>query len=386
MARFRGIWVAALVAGACSMSTQTGAVSWIEEEVEFSSQGARLSGTVIVPRTGKVLAGVVFVHGSGMQVRARDLARRFATDGIAMLTYDKRGVGRSGGEYPAQRTISEKNFNLLAGDASAALDRLAAHPRVDGVPLGFVGFSQAGYLVPLAAVRNRKVRFIALWSGPVCKASEEDIYSVYTSDRDLADPPTFEQVRRWRADPYEWDVANYGKDTDVSESLGKLSIPGFWIFGGRDGSIPVDLSLARLRDLRNSGQPAYEYALFSSLGHDTVDASYPTMVQWIRRATNLATSVAAAPADALQRYAGTYVSDQPRIEVRVTVRDGRLFAAAKREPLPLERVGPASFMAHDPGQGFVFLDFDPARDAATLSQAGFMVPLARVGAGNAPAQ
>jgi len=36
------------------------------------------------------------------------LAKRFASKGIAALVYNKRGVGRSGGEYESNQSLSGK--------------------------------------------------------------------------------------------------------------------------------------------------------------------------------------------------------------------------------------------------------------------------------------
>jgi pimeloyl-ACP methyl ester carboxylesterase len=73
-----------------------------------------------------------------------------------------------------------------------------------------------------------------------------------------------------------------GKDTDPSESLAKLEIPGLWIFGEDDGSVPVDLSIRRLKKLRNSGH-RYDYVLFSGLGHNNMPETFTTVTDWIKR-------------------------------------------------------------------------------------------------------
>jgi uncharacterized protein len=369
------LWMAMVMCGVAMARMAPGAAA--EREVRFVSHGAELAGTVVFPRGRETVAAVVYVAGSGMQPRDAALARRFASEGIAALTYDKRGVGKSGGVFVSQRSISERNFNLLADDAAAAVDFLSAQPEVARVPVGLVGFSQAGYLAPLAAARNRKVKFLGLWSGPVCKASEEDIYSVYTSDRDFRVPPTFEEVRALREQPYEWDEANFGKETDVSESLQVLTIPGLWIFGGRDGSIPVDLSISRLRRHQRLGHGAYEFMLFSQLGHDTQGGSFSTMVEWLRAGAAAGFSARRTTPSAadLSQYAGKYVSAAPPLELEVTARGATLFATAGRGPLAFDYVGPNSFMAHDPGTGYAFLDFDPDRRRVRLSQAGTTVVL-----------
>lgn len=250
------------------------------EEVRFTSHGVELSGSIVLP-AGRPHAGVVFVHGSGPQTRNMEWADRFAAAGIAALVYDKRGAGRSGGTYEAQQNVSEKNLTLLADDARAALAALARHPATKGVPLGLTGLSQAGWIVPLAAEKNESVAFVLLWSGPVCKVSEEDIYSKHTADRDEGRVPTYQAALAARKEPYVWP-GFLGKDSNPSDSLATLTVPGLWIFGAKDGSVPVDLSIERLQALRAAGH-RYDYVLFSGLGHDNMPETFATATDWIKR-------------------------------------------------------------------------------------------------------
>ena len=250
------------------------------EDIEFESHGVRLSGTIVFPQT-KPHAAVVFVHGSGKQTRNLGLAEQFAAAGIAALVYDKRGAGKSGGEYEGNRNVSEQNIALLADDAAAGLDALAAHPSLQGVPLGITGISQAGWIAPVAAASSPHAKFIVLWSGPVCKVSEEDIYSKHTADSDARTVPPYRQALEARTVKYIWPDF-MGKDTDPAESLAQLSIPGLWIFSDNDGSIPVDLSIAQLKELQRAGH-RYEYVVFPGLGHNNMDGTFATATDWIRR-------------------------------------------------------------------------------------------------------
>lgn len=90
------------------------------------------------------------IHARGVDGQSQG-AERFARDGIVALVYDKRGVGKSGGEYEGNQSVSEKNISLLADDAVSALKRLSTHRSLDGVPVGFAGISQAGWIAPIAA-------------------------------------------------------------------------------------------------------------------------------------------------------------------------------------------------------------------------------------------
>lgn len=253
------------------------------EEITFESHGTLLAGSVVLPNTGNIRAAIVFVHGSGKQSRNLALAEKFAAAGIASLVYDKRGAGQSGGVYESQQSVSGMNISLLADDAAAAVNALAIQPELEGVPIGIAGISQAGWIAPLAAERNPAAKFLVLWSGPVCKVSEEDIYSKYTADKDLARPPPYREALQARKTPYIWPDF-LGTDTDPADSLSKLTIPGFWIFGDNDGSVPIDLSISRLQALQRAGAGTrYEYRLFPGLGHNNLDETFAAAVEWIGR-------------------------------------------------------------------------------------------------------
>ncbi len=251
------------------------------EEVTFPSQAVMLSGTIVLPKTEIIHSAVVFVHGSGKQSRSLHWAKRFAAEGIAALVYDKRGVGKSGGEYESKQSVSGQNIDLLADDALAALNVLREHERTKGLPLGLTGISQAGWIVPVAAEKAEYLDYIVLWSGPVCKVSEEDIFSKYTRDRDDKKVPSYREALDARTSKYIWPDF-LGRDSVPSENLTKLNIPGFWVFGAQDGSVPVDLSMERLDILIAAGHD-YEYALFSNLGHNNMNATFTTVTDWIKR-------------------------------------------------------------------------------------------------------
>jgi uncharacterized protein len=249
------------------------------EDIGFSSHGVTLSGSIAFPVDQPLRAAVVFVHGSGKQSRNLGLAELFASKGVAALVYDKRGAGQSGGDYEEKQSVSGMNVALLADDAAAALQALANNPALKGAPVGFAGISQAGWIAPLAATKTNRAKFLLLWSGPVGKVSEEDIYSKFTGDQDGPDRPPFSAALAARTEPYIWPDF-LGRDTDSAEDLGKLTIPGFFIFGGRDGSIPVDLSLQKLHALQADGH-AYDYTVFLGLGHNNMDSSFDVAIKWI---------------------------------------------------------------------------------------------------------
>ena len=172
---------------------------------------------------------------------------------------------------------------MLADDAVAALNALARRLATKAVPLGLAGISQAGWIAPLAADRSEgRVKFLVLWSGPICKVSDEEVISSpYTRDADARNVPSFAQALASRTQKYVWPDF-LGVDTDPATSLSRLSIPGLWIFSDNDASIPVDLSIERLHGLRSAGK-SYDYVLFSGLGHNNMSGTFATAADWVTR-------------------------------------------------------------------------------------------------------
>ncbi len=72
--------------------------------VEFVSRGATLKGTLYLPAVPGPHPAIVTVNGSGRLTRhdqyPQQIARYFPPRGIAVLAFDKRGCGESGGDYP----------------------------------------------------------------------------------------------------------------------------------------------------------------------------------------------------------------------------------------------------------------------------------------------
>jgi pimeloyl-ACP methyl ester carboxylesterase len=272
------------------------------EDVTFTSRSVTLSGAIAWPGDGPPIAAVVFVHGSGEQSRNLALAQCFADRGVAALVYDKRGVGESAGVYEGNQSVSGMNIALLADDAAAALDALAGHAALDGAPVGFAGISQAGWIAPLAAAKSNHAKFLLLWSAPVCKVSEEDIYSKHTMDEDGPQRPSFSSALAARTDTYLWPDF-LGRDTDSAQDLSQLRIRGFWIFGEHDGSIPVDLSLRNLATLQAQGH-RFDFRVFLGQGHNNLAATFDAAIHWINDFARRS-ETESVPTDSIRRDASS---------------------------------------------------------------------------------
>jgi len=258
----------------------------IKQDVIINSEGVNLAGTIYRPRNA--FASVVIVHGSGQEIRMTKFAELLANNGISVLTYDKRGVGKSGGVYAGPEVgtnnVDSLNTSLLANDARAALNKIKQYN--NGTPIGLLGFSQAGWIIPIAANNNPLVNFMVLFSCPTITSLEQLRFQFYTNGN----------IDFW-VNHTEEDARNHIKNdsdryqfisTDPKIALRNISVPSLWIFGEKDIQIPVKLCIEQINTLKSEGKP-FEYTLFSNLGHNTAfsDDKSPVeiAINWIKEKT-----------------------------------------------------------------------------------------------------
>lgn len=142
------------------------------EEVSFGNPeaGITLAGTLFVPDGDGPFPAAILISGSGAQNRDEELfghkpflvlADRLARAGIAVLRYDDRGTGASGGDY-ATAALSD-----FASDARSALTWLAGRPETDAARTGAIGHSEGGAIVyMLAGGGEPRPAFIVSMAGP----------------------------------------------------------------------------------------------------------------------------------------------------------------------------------------------------------------------------
>jgi hypothetical protein len=236
------------------------------ENVIFESEGIKLAGTIYSPKSTH--SAIVIVHGSDSVPRMSKMARLLAKNGILVLTYDKRGVGESGGVYAGPEVgtnnISIENLNLLAKDASSAVNLI--HKKSKDLPIGLFGASQAGWIIPIVANKNPLVKFMVLFSSPTITTLEQLRFQFYTNgSTDFWANHTEEDARgHIKNDPDKYQF----KATDPKDALKTISIPGLWLFGEKDIQIPVKMCIEHINTLKLKNKP-FEYVLFPSLGHNT---------------------------------------------------------------------------------------------------------------------
>lgn len=258
------------------------------QDIKFKSQGINLAGSILIPKNP--FAAVVIVHGSDPVKREMEFAKRLAKEGVAVLTYDKRGVGESGGVYvgPSVGTnnIDTTNLNLLSSDANEAVKTFRTNFKDKKIPIGLVGFSQAGWIIPITATINSQIEFMVLFSCPTITTLEQLRFQFYTNGNNKfwENHTDIDAREHTKNDPDKYQFVA----TDPKISLNTLSIPGLWLFGEKDIQIPVKLCIEQLNTFKVQGKP-FEYTLFSTLGHNTVSnrdtTPFDISIQWIKQKT-----------------------------------------------------------------------------------------------------
>lgn len=145
-----------------------------EDVVIPTTRGYTLAGTLTRPKGAAKMPVVVTISGSGPQDRDsrisivpnyapfRDIADTLGRRGIAVLRFDDRGVGASGGAASRANATSAD----FADDVASAVAYLRARADIDGTRIALAGHSEGGFIAPMVAAKDPSVRAIALLAGP----------------------------------------------------------------------------------------------------------------------------------------------------------------------------------------------------------------------------
>ncbi len=269
-------------------------------EIKFESRGTELAGTLFIPEGVGPHPAIVGAHGSGRIDRTdtylNEAADYFVPRGIAFFIFDKRGVGASGGSYPGSYSSSMVTYAI---DVLAAVDAVAARNDIDANSVGLWGVSQAGWIIPVAAATEKeKIAFTIIVSGPTVSIAEENLYSDLTgqtANRPSRLTDTEIDERLAKADPL---------GIDASAFIAELTMPGLWIYGGLDQSIPWRQGIADLKSISEEWDRDFTWHVFENGNHglrrartggpwerpvptEPVDGYFELMADWLRASAGI---------------------------------------------------------------------------------------------------
>lgn len=216
--------------------------------------------------------------GSGPSDRNNDvlfppIREHLLRAGIAVCSFDKRGVGGSAGSW-LDAGIGEQADDLLA---ALAVFEAASPP---GLPIGLFGHSQGGWVVVEAAARGIPVAFVITNSGPGVSPARQERYSLankLTGDGKAVTLATYDAVVKVMSEcptlqegvekldaagvPYRdlpglefmfedeaiWRLCATIFGYDPAPALSRITAPVLALFGAADKVTPPEESVAALR-------------------------------------------------------------------------------------------------------------------------------------------
>ena len=286
----------------------------VENDVEFRNASATLSGTLLLPASGGPHPALVFTHGGGAATREWfwGFGYLMAARGFVVLAFDKRGAGRSTGDW------REASFEDLADDAVAGAALLQTRPDVDSARIGFWGLSQGAWIAPLAATRFGSAAFVVTLSGGGMSPdqgelvdTEWELRKAKLPDSEISEAIAFQTARnlfmrtgngwddylarrtratqppaRWYAfpgtdasgpslpDSVEWTRMKRYYFYDPLPTLQRLRVPILSIFGALDSPKGVELNVTAMTStLKAGGHRDFTIRVFDNGAHNLMDLS-----------------------------------------------------------------------------------------------------------------
>ncbi|GFE88360.1 alpha/beta hydrolase family protein [Steroidobacter agaridevorans] len=291
-----------------------------QQIVTFPSGELTLRGKLILPEGQGPFPVMITVHGSEDYSAVDHYSDPYiyAANGIAAFVYDKRGTGGSEGSYT-------QNFHVLSDDTVAAVQYVRKRPEIDGDKVHLAGYSQGGWIAPLAAQKDGHIRSIFVGYGVAVPVLGEDrwgyVYALQQrgfGEKEIAEvdgvaailadifdrgenrwselsralkesrsKPWFETAKHsdsifgaivgaemplWVVRPYLW--WKYGRNDppfidrlyDPAQTLAQLDVPSLWVFAGKDSSAPTQWSVDALSKLQADNKPI-EYFIYPDAEH-----------------------------------------------------------------------------------------------------------------------
>ena len=189
-----------------------------ETSVVIGQAPWELGGTLTLPVGPGPFPAVVLVPGSGYADRDstglaskafRDLAWGLASQGVAVLRYDKRTL-----THPLA-FARQPDFTLddeLVDDALAAVALLRQKPRIDPARVFVLGSSLGGWAAPRIALRDPEIAGLILYAAPAESRREGQLRDLQQLIRDVSRVDASSAVGRWLDLMRDYAAAVAGSD------------------------------------------------------------------------------------------------------------------------------------------------------------------------------
>ena len=265
-----------------------------EEEITLNTPTGDIHGKLMLPESSMPCPVVIIIAGSGptdmdgnsIGTRMTNnsllfLAKELASNGIATVRYDKRGIGKSSAAGTKEEDL---RFDHYIDDAAAWADRLGGDARFSKVIIA--GHSEGSLIGMVAAERSKAVKAyisIAGCGSPAYEILEKQLQGQPAQIqqesaaicKELREGRTVEQVPfyftalyRRSVQPYLISWFNYNPAVEIAS----LDIPVLILQGDRDIQVGVEEA-----EKLHAAQPASALHIIKDMNHvlkqcDTNDA------------------------------------------------------------------------------------------------------------------
>jgi len=236
-------------------------------QVSFKNGALTLSGMLFLPEGNGPFPVAVIIHGSGTSRRNSPwyltVTQHLQENGLAVLLPDKRGSEKSEGDW------RKATFYDLAGDAVSAVGFITGQTIFEFRSIGLIGFSQGGWIAPVAAGEDKRVAFIVSMSGAGVTTDEQLLYEEVNHVADITYPfiaRLIAPINLYFIKKAEWwkNIAGF----DPLPHWQKVDLPVFMAFGEKDKNVPVSESVSMIQSL---GKRNITIKVYPGVGHGIVD-------------------------------------------------------------------------------------------------------------------
>lgn len=249
------------------------------ESIVIENEGEKIFAVLHRPLQKGPVPGVVLCCGfggnkTGKQRISVNLAKRLASEGIAVLRFDYRGTGDSEGE--SQDVTIEGKIS----DTLKCLTFLAADPQIDSSRLGLLGRSLGGAIAVLSADRFEGIKSLVLWSALFTSTPWRELWR--SLGRSLGSKQTVDSANQdiLRHLPINMPNETFIKEffaLDLGASVVKLQdIPLLLLHGSQDEVVKVEQ--AREYEKARHGIDNTRVIILPKSDHDFSDPSEQAVV------------------------------------------------------------------------------------------------------------
>ncbi len=278
------------------------------KDIAFQSANGLLTGSLFLPAEADNAPIVLVVHGDGPQDRFSGdgylpLMNALLDAGIGVFSWDKPGIGESEGNW------LDQSMRDRATEAVAALRAVRNTEDVAVDKIGFLGFSQAGWVLPETADMSPSPAFHILIGGAV-NWREQGVY--FTRTRLAVEGRSEAEILRLIEEQGERDAFIFGPDSsyerylknaetsapmsrdrfqfvarninsDALAGLANIEAPFLAVFGAEDLNVDTVRNASTYREILGSKRPENAVVVLPDATHGLLRSSifnYQLTSQW----------------------------------------------------------------------------------------------------------